>query len=115
MPTYEEGEASFNVTSDHSENQNPTEYNHPQTFEEGEYGARMASNFIDNEPEVINSTNNKQCFFLQVISYVIRIYQQLVFLLQEDTYQLQAQLDSFRGYDEGCYSLNALFPYGNMY
>jgi hypothetical protein len=57
MPTYEEGEASFNVTSDHSENQNPTEYNHPQTFEEGEYGAR------NNEPEVINSTNNKQCFF----------------------------------------------------
>ncbi|KAL9348091.1 hypothetical protein Peur_059457 [Populus x canadensis] len=80
MPTYEEGEASFNVTSDHSENQNPTEYNHPQTFEEGEYGAR------NNEPE-------------------------------EDTYQLQAQLDSFRGYDEGCYSLDSAlkFPYGDIY
>ncbi|KAL9385215.1 hypothetical protein Peur_022225 [Populus x canadensis] len=85
MPTYEEGEASFNVTSEyHFENPNPNEYNHPQTFEEGEYGARTASNFINNDPE-------------------------------EDTYQLQAQLDLFRGYDEGCYSLNALFPYGNMY
>ena len=62
MPTYEEGEASFNVTSDHSENQNPTGYNHPQTFEEGEYGAWTASNFTNNEPEVINSTNNKQFF-----------------------------------------------------
>ena len=77
MPQYEEGEASFDVTSDHCENQNSTEYNRPQTFEEGEYGAWTASNFT-NEPEVINSTNNKQIFFfLQVISYVRRIYQQL--------------------------------------
>jgi hypothetical protein len=115
--TFEEGEASFNVTSDHFENQNPTEYNHPQTFEEGEYGAWTASNFTNDEPEVINSTNNKQFFFLQVISYVRRIYQQLVFLLQEDTYQFQAQLDSFRGYDEGCYSLDSAlkFPYGDIY
>jgi hypothetical protein len=64
MPTYEEGEASFNVTSDyHIENPNPTEYDHPQTFEEGEYGVWTASNFTNNEPEVINSTNNKQFFF----------------------------------------------------
>ena len=63
MPQYEEGEASFDVTSDHCENQNSTEYNRPQTFEEGEYGAWTASNFTYNEPEVINSTNNKQCFF----------------------------------------------------
>ncbi|KAG6748293.1 hypothetical protein POTOM_048210 [Populus tomentosa] len=51
MPTYEEGEASFNVTSDHCENQNSTEYNRPQTFEEGEYGPWTASNFTNNEPE----------------------------------------------------------------
>ncbi|KAL3572210.1 hypothetical protein D5086_026114 [Populus alba] len=86
MPTYEEGEASFNVTSDHSENQNPTGYNHPQTFEEGEYGAWTASNFTNNEPE-------------------------------EDTYQFEAQLDSLRGYDEGCYSLDSAlqFQYGDIY
>ncbi|KAI5564917.1 hypothetical protein POPTR_014G107700v4 [Populus trichocarpa] len=84
--TFEEGEASFNVTSDHFENQNPTEYNHPQTFEEGEYGAWTASNFTNDEPE-------------------------------DDTYQFQAQLDSLRGYDEGCYSLDSAlkFPYGDIY
>ncbi|XP_011039663.1 PREDICTED: NAC domain-containing protein 86-like isoform X3 [Populus euphratica] len=79
MPTYKEGEASFNVTSDHSENQNLNEYYHPQTFEDVEYGAWTAFNFTNNE-------------------------------LEEDTYQLQAELDSFRGYYEGCHSLNALFP-----
>nr|TKS14343.1 hypothetical protein D5086_0000044170 [Populus alba] len=86
MPTYEEGEASFNVTSDHCENQNSTEYNRPQTFEEGEYGTRTASNIIYNEPE-------------------------------EDTCQLHAELNSFLGYDERCYSLNSAlqFPHGDMY
>ncbi|KAG6748295.1 hypothetical protein POTOM_048212 [Populus tomentosa] len=85
MPTYEEGEASFNVHSEyHSENQNPNEYNRPQTFEEGEYGPWTASNFTNNEPE-------------------------------EDTYQFQAQLDSLCNYDEGCYSLNALFPHQDIY
>ncbi|KAH8488921.1 hypothetical protein Peur_059456 [Populus x canadensis] len=86
MPTYEEGEASFNVTSDHHlENPNPTEYDHPQTFEEGEYGVWTASNFTNNEPE-------------------------------EDTYQFQAQLDSLRGYGEGFYSLDSAlqFPYRDM-
>ena len=45
MPTYEDGEASCNVTSDHLENQNSNEYNHPQNFGEGGYGTPMPSYF----------------------------------------------------------------------
>ncbi|KAF9661274.1 hypothetical protein SADUNF_Sadunf19G0051100 [Salix dunnii] len=51
MPAYEEGEASSNFTSDHLENQNSNEYNHPQNFEEGGYGAPMPSCFTNNERE----------------------------------------------------------------
>ena len=77
MPAYEEGEASSNFTSDHLENQNSNEYNHPQNFEEVGYGAPMPSYFTNNEHEVINRTNSKHIylFILQVISYVIRTYQ----------------------------------------
>ncbi|CAK7348599.1 unnamed protein product [Dovyalis caffra] len=85
IPTYEEGESSFNVTSGF-ENQNSNECYYPSTFEESEYGARMASNFTNSEPE-------------------------------DDSYQVQAQLQSFHGFDEGDYNLNSAlqFSYGNMY
>ncbi|CAK7348602.1 unnamed protein product [Dovyalis caffra] len=85
IPTYEEGDSSFNATSGF-ENQNSNECYYPPTFEEGEYGARMASNFTNSEPE-------------------------------DDINQVQAHLQSFHGFDEGDYNLNAAlqFSYGNMH
>ncbi|KAF9669152.1 hypothetical protein SADUNF_Sadunf14G0078300 [Salix dunnii] len=87
MPTYEEGESSSNVTSHHLENQNSNEYNHPQNFGEGGYGAPMPSYFTTNEQE-------------------------------EDIYQIQLHLNSFRNYDGmGDYNLDAALQdpyYGDM-
>ncbi|KAJ6972658.1 protein NTM1-like 9 [Populus alba] len=67
----QEGEASFNVTSNHCENENPNEDNHPQTFEEGEYGARTASNFT-NEPK--EDTDQFEAHLASFLGYDERCY-----------------------------------------
>jgi hypothetical protein len=43
--------------------------------------------------------------------FIIREYQAIVFVLQEEINQLRTQLESFRGFDDGDFGLNSALQF----